>query len=96
MAIAWGLPLWPETTTTWGLLALLALGPQLLGHNGFNYALRYLPAAVTSAAMLLEPVGATLLAWLILGEQPSRLAARGLVVVVSGVLTATLDVGSRR
>jgi drug/metabolite transporter (DMT)-like permease len=47
-----------STSTMWVLLAM-AIGPQLLGHTGFTIALRYVPAYVIGAVILLEPVGAT-------------------------------------
>jgi len=40
----------------------------LIGHTTFNWALKYLPASVIAIATLGEPMGSTLLAYLILGE----------------------------
>lgn len=77
--------------TAWLAVVGLALGPQLLGHNGLNYALRWLPAATVTAITLLEPVGATLLALAVLGEVPPLLGAGGAVLVVGGVLVATVE-----
>ena len=51
----------------WPVIAALALGPQLLGHIGFNWALRWLPASFVSGIILLEPVGAGALAAAVLG-----------------------------
>lgn len=70
------------------ILALCVLGPQLIGHNGFNYALRYLPATTVSSLLLLEPVGATLLAIWLFGEVPPPVAALGGSLVVLGVVAA--------
>lgn len=63
----------------------LALIPQLLGHTSYNYALGYLPAAYVSVAVLAEPVGATLLAMLILGEVPTSLELFGGVIILLGI-----------
>ena len=73
----------------WAALAGLVVGPQLLGHVGLNYAVRYLTAAFVSSVVLLEPVGATLLAVAVFGEVPSPAAAAGAAVTVVGVLVAT-------
>lgn len=54
---------------TWAALAGLAAGPMLLGHTGFNWALKHVRAYVVSLVMLLEPVGATLLAVWVLGSK---------------------------
>jgi drug/metabolite transporter (DMT)-like permease len=72
------------------IFAGLALGPMLLGHTGFNWALRYLPAYVVSLAVLGEPVGATLLAALLPGirEIPPPLVIAGGVLVLIGIALA--------
>jgi drug/metabolite transporter (DMT)-like permease len=74
---------------TWAALAALALGPQLVGHIGFNYAVGYVPASVVSAVILLEPVGATLIAAAVLGEIPTTREALAGLVVLAGVAIAT-------
>jgi len=86
-----GIPLVGFSPSAWGLVLLLALVPQLLGHNGFNYALRYLPTATVTATTLLEPVGATLLAIAVLGELPPVVGAVGGTLAVAGVMMATLE-----
>lgn len=70
---------------SWLVVAGITAGPQMLGHNGFNYALRYVSAAVVSAATLLEPVGAAALAALLLGEWPTALEVAGGAVCALGV-----------
>lgn len=79
---------------TWGLIGLATLGPQLLGHQGFAWAVRWLPAATVAAITLLEPVGATLLAALVLAEVPPVGAALGGGLVLAGVLLALLPPGA--
>ena len=78
-------------TKTWILLVAAVLAPQLLGHQGSGYAVRYLPASIVSAVMLLEPVGATALGALVYHEIPSSSGLLGGVLVVSGVVAATLS-----
>lgn len=68
----------------WPILAL-ALGPQLLGHVGFNYAVGRLPAATVAGVILLEPVGATVVAAVVLGERPGLIEIFGGVVTLVGV-----------
>jgi drug/metabolite transporter (DMT)-like permease len=75
--------------TTWGLVALAVLGPQLLGHQGFAYAVRWVPAATLSAVTLLEPVGAAALAAVVLGEVPGPAAALGSAIVLLGTWIST-------
>jgi len=71
----------------WWVFAALAVGPMMLGHTGLNYAIRYVPAYVANLALLAEPVGATLLAWLIpaIAERPPANALVGGAIVLCGI-----------
>ena len=71
----------------WLLFGGIALGPMLLGHTGFNWSLRHVPAYVVSLALLAEPVGATVLAYLLPGihETPSMPVLIGGVIVLLGL-----------
>ncbi len=84
---AGGVPLTGFDGETWLALAGLALGPMLLGHTGFNWALKHVRAYVVSVTGLLEPIGATVLALLILGsaELPSWATFLGGLLVLAGV-----------
>jgi len=73
---------------SWPWLLAAALVPQLIGHAGFDYALRFLPPRVVATAILLEPVSASLLAWVCLGEAVTLSQAVGSVVVLLGVMLA--------
>ncbi len=89
LAVGSGQPLSGFARINWLWLLLLALGPQLLAHSTYNWALRYLPAAAVSVSLLGEPVGATVLAYLLLGEQAPlvRLIGGGLILVGIGLAT---------
>jgi drug/metabolite transporter (DMT)-like permease len=73
---------------TWGWIALLAMVPQLIGHTTFNWALRHLPATPVAVVLFGEPVGAALLAFLVLGEAPTTVRLAGSVVILAGVFIA--------
>jgi drug/metabolite transporter (DMT)-like permease len=66
----------------------LVLAPTLAGHTVFNWALRYVSAAVVGVAMLGEPVVTTILAWVLLGESPGRAALIGGAAILAGVYLA--------
>jgi drug/metabolite transporter (DMT)-like permease len=70
---------------TYAYFALLALGPQLLGHGTFNWALRHLPASRISLMILGEPIGSTLLAFLLFGESLGWSKAVGAVIILLGI-----------
>jgi len=72
----------------WWVALGLAAGPQLLGHAGFNYAVGRLPAAIVASVILLEPVGAAIVAALVLGEVPGPREIAGAAVTIAGVAVA--------
>ena len=76
----------------WFLLA--ALGPQLLGHSSFNWGLKYWPASRISMLIIAEPVGATILAYLILNQVPSIYEICGGLLIMLGVYLTVRDVSA--
>lgn len=96
LALITGQPVVGFPAATWAAIAAMTVGPQLLGHMGFNYVVRWLPASVVATAILLEPVGAGLLAAAVLAEVPGPRDVAGGVLVLAGVLVATLELRGRR
>jgi drug/metabolite transporter (DMT)-like permease len=70
---------------TYAMIVLLALGPQLIGHNAINWSLAYLPAVVVAIGILGEPVGSTAWAALVLDERPTGAEVLGGLLVLAGV-----------
>ena len=85
---ALGYPLVGYSTTTYVMLALLAVVPQLIGHSSLNWSLRFVPATFITIAVLGEPVGATTLAFLILNEAPTLSEIGGGILILTGILIA--------
>ena len=54
------------SSMTYLYIIALAVIPQLIGHSSFNWALKYLSAAVVSIALLGEPIGTVILSFLFL------------------------------
>jgi drug/metabolite transporter (DMT)-like permease len=52
----------------WIIFLALAILPTFLGHSLFNWALKWVSTSTISMAMLFEPVGASLLAWVFFQE----------------------------
>nr|ART39613.1 J541 [uncultured bacterium] len=73
------------STKTYVMLVLLALVPQLIGHTALNRSLGYLPAVTVAIAILGEPVGATILAALLLDENPTLPETAGGMLLLAGV-----------
>jgi drug/metabolite transporter (DMT)-like permease len=70
---------------SWLAIGGVVAGPQLLGHTVFNALLATLTADTVAVIGLTEPVGATLLAWLVFRELPTAWFWPGAVVVLAGV-----------
>lgn len=81
-------PLVSISATAWLLVLALALGPQLLGHTAFNWSLKHFPATVVAVAILGEPIGSTILAWLMLGEHIGPIKLVGMALLLAGIVLA--------
>jgi len=86
--LAFGYRLVGYSTTTYVMLALLAVVPQLIGHSSLNWSLRFVPATLVTIAVLGEPIGATALAFLILNEAPTLSEGAGGILILVGIFTA--------
>ncbi len=82
------LPLAGFHPLTYLWLILLALLPQLVGHSTYNWALRFLPAAIVAVVTLGEPVGSAVLAYFLLREQPTVAVLVGGVLILAGIYIA--------
>jgi drug/metabolite transporter (DMT)-like permease len=85
VALALDVRLWGYSNETWFWIWAITLGPQLMGHTVFNWALRYVEASIISGTILAEPVVSALLAWLILAEKPGLPTIFGGGVVLLGL-----------
>ncbi len=85
VALFAGIPLSGYGAGTWGWIAALTVGPQLMGHTVFNWALKYVEASIISGTILAEPVVAALLAWIVLAEKPGLATVAGGAIVLAGL-----------
>jgi drug/metabolite transporter (DMT)-like permease len=69
----------------WGIFLLLALVPTLFGHYLFNWLLKHMSATSVSMTVLGEPIGATILAYFILGEMVTWLQVMAGCILLIGV-----------
>lgn len=87
-ALASGTALSGYSTVAWACLAGMALGPQLMGHGAFNYALKHVTPTTIALTVLGEPVGSALLAWLLFGEAVSAVKLAGMALLLGGIFLA--------
>ncbi|MBI9048324.1 MAG: DMT family transporter [Anaerolineaceae bacterium] len=84
-----GLPVSGYKPQIWGLFLLMAIFPQLIGHSTYNWALKYISAVVVSIVALGEPIGATLLGFILLNESPHIMEIIGGVIIILGIFIAS-------
>jgi drug/metabolite transporter (DMT)-like permease len=86
--LAFGHPLFGYSSTTYLMLVLLAVVPQLIGHTSLNWSLRFVSATLVTIAVLGEPVLATALAFAILDEVPTVTEVIGGILILGGIFVA--------
>lgn len=91
-----GAPYLGYPSATYLAVIALALVPQLVGHTGINYAAKHLDTTLVASALLLEPIGAGLLALLLFREQPAPLTVVGAAVLLVGVAVTSRAQAQRR
>ena len=79
------------------LYALLgtALVPQLIGHSALTISLRYFTPTEVGIATLLEPIGASLIAWFLIAETLNTHSVYAALITLSGVLLALAEPRSK-
>lgn len=77
-------------TSTYIYILLLAAVPQLIGHGAINWCLRYVTATTVAIFILGEPIGASILAYVVQGEAIKPMQALGGGLILLGVAVATL------
>jgi drug/metabolite transporter (DMT)-like permease len=91
------IPLAPYPADVYAWILVLGLVPQLIGHSAFNWSLRYLSATFVTIAVLGEPVGSILLAWVLLHEAPGVIQILGGGLILACILVASrAETGRRR
>jgi drug/metabolite transporter (DMT)-like permease len=88
VALASGEQLLPSSAYGWWVLVGLALVSHAAGQGLIAYALAHLPAAFSSVGLLLQPVVAAFLAWVLLSEPLAALQIAGGLVVLAAIWLA--------
>ncbi len=88
LALASGEAILPTTATGWLVVAALAVVCQFAGQSLIAYAVAHLSASFASVSLLLQPVAAAALAWLLFGEALAALQWWGGAAVLLGIYLA--------
>jgi len=68
LVIAMGLQVVGFSSGTYAAFAGMALISQIIGHTSYNWALKWFSASLIAVSLLGEPIGATILAYIIFAE----------------------------
>ena len=69
LVIALGLQIVGFSSGTYAAFAGMALISQIIGHTSYNWALKWFSASLIAVSLLGEPIGATILAYIIFDER---------------------------
>lgn len=95
LALVQGETLLPPDQHAWAMLAGLALLSHVGGQGLIAYALAHLPATFSSVSLLVQPVAATLFAWLLLAERFGPQQAIGGAIVLGGIVLCRIATVSK-
>jgi drug/metabolite transporter (DMT)-like permease len=86
---------WPQSLRGWLVLAGLALLSHVGGQGLIAYGMAHLSAAFSAVSLLVQPVAATLFAWMLLSERFGVVQAIGGAIVIGGIVTCRLSMARR-
>ena len=79
----------------WSVLLALAWVSQGLGQGLITYGMSQLPASYSSVNLLLQPVAAALLAWLLLGEAMGPWQLLGAITILTGIIVTRFAISAK-
>lgn len=84
----------PVDPVGWVWLVGLGLVPHAIGQGGLAYGLGRLPAALSALVVLIQPIVAAILGWILFGEALVEIQLAGGALIVAGIVIA--QAASRR
>ena len=84
-------PIYGISHQDYALIFIMAVFAGILGHTLYNWSLRYVRASIASVVLLGEPIGSSILAFVLpwIGQIPSNYTIFGGAIILSGIyLTA--------
>jgi len=88
MVIFTGLQISGFSGQTFAAFWAMALVSQVVGHSCYNWALRYCSASLVALSLLGEPVGSTILAYLVFQEGLTPSKVGGGLLILTGIYLA--------
>jgi len=84
-----GIPFTGYRPSSYMFMVLLAIVPQLIGHTSINWALKHLKASMIAITILGEPIGASILAYVIFQEKISSFQGTGIILIFLAIIIAS-------
>ncbi len=91
-----GLPITGFNTTTVAAFWGMALISQLIGHTSYNWALKWFSAGLIAVSLLGEPIGATILAYIIFDEGLTAYKIIGGAFILTAIYIAAASENKNR
>lgn len=76
-------------TSSYIYMLLLAILPQLIGHTSYNWALKHLQSSMVAITTMGEPIGASILAYLIFKESITIIQGIGIALIFMAIMLAS-------
>ncbi|MDQ0352969.1 drug/metabolite transporter (DMT)-like permease [Alkalibacillus filiformis] len=81
---------------TWMYFLALAIIPTFFGHTLFNWAIKWVSASTITMGVLFEPIGASIMAYFILGEIVTWSQFLGGSIVIVGLMLFIISTSKKR
>ncbi len=91
LPIVFGADYFSYSCNTYSYLGLMALVPQIIGHTSLNWAMRWVSPLFVTLVILLEPVFAGFLGFLLFQERPGLWMMLGAGVLLIGIAIAARE-----
>ena len=85
IVLAFKLPVTGFSTQTYATFWAMAIITQLIGHSSYNWALKWFSATLIAISLLGEPIGSTILAYIIFDEGLNVSKVIGGVLILSAI-----------
>ncbi len=88
-SVSWGIPFTGYKASSYLYMALLAVVPQLIGHTAINWSLKHLKTSMVAITILGEPIGASILAYIIFHETIESFQGIGIVLIFLAIIISS-------
>lgn len=98
LCLVFNAPLYGLRSTDYQLIFLMAITAGIFGHTLYNWSLKYINASLASVALLGEPIGSSVLAYLIpsINQSPSLFTLGGGSIILLGIYLTSKQMNGPR